>query len=245
MRRAIAYGTNRQRMAEALYGARTPVLESWILPGQAEAAPADQLTRYPYDPDQARKLLEEAGYTELGADGIRASQGLTLTFQLFTSEGPLRARVAELFREDMQAIGIGIDLVTLSTTDLFAATGPLFQRQFELALYAWIATPDPGGLQLWSCLAVPSDGNNWTGDNFAGWCFRDADRAIREAVTTLDLAERQAAYLKQQQLWTQEIPSLPLLQRVSATLSAPSIRGIQPDALAPMTWNITAWRREP
>ncbi|MDZ4719538.1 MAG: peptide ABC transporter substrate-binding protein [Roseiflexaceae bacterium] len=246
IRRAIAFGTNRKRMAEAVYGDgdRTPILDSWVLPGQSEVAPADQLTRYPYDPEQARKLLAEAGYTDIDKDGIRSSQGVTLTFQLFTSEGPLRAQIAENFKEDMQAIGIGIDLVTLSTVDLFAATGPLFQRQFELALYAWIATPDPGGLQLWSCLAVPSETNNWTGDNFAGWCFRDADRAIREAVTTLDLPKRQAAYLKQQQLWTQELPSLPLFQRVSATLSAPGIIGIQPDALAPITWNVTAWRRK-
>jgi peptide/nickel transport system substrate-binding protein len=245
IRRAIALGTNRKRMANDLYGNRAPVLESWVLPGQAEAATPDQLTRYSYDPEQARTLLTEAGYTDIGADGIRSSQGVTLTFQLFTSEGPLRARIAELFKEDMQAIGIGIDLVTLSTTDLFAATGPLFQRQFELALYAWIATPDPGGLQLWGCLAVPSESNNWAGDNFAGWCFRDADRAIREAVTTLDATKRQEAYLKQQQLWTQELPSLPLFQRVSATLNAPGISGIQPDALAPMTWNVTAWQRNP
>jgi peptide/nickel transport system substrate-binding protein len=245
IRRAIALGTNRKRMANDLYGDRAPVLESWVLPGQAEAAAPDQLTRYSYDPEQARTLLAEAGYTDIGADGIRSSQGVTLTFQLFTSEGPLRARIAELFKEDMQAIGIGIDLVTLSTTDLFAATGPLFQRQFELALYAWIATPDPGGLQLWGCLAVPSESNNWAGDNFAGWCFRDADRAIREAVTTLDAAKRQEAYLKQQQLWTQELPSLPLFQRVSATLNAPGISGIQPDALAPITWNVTAWQRNP
>jgi peptide/nickel transport system substrate-binding protein len=94
-------------------------------------------------------------------------------------------------------------------------------------------------------LAVPSESNNWAGDNFAGWCFRDADRAIREAVTTLDAAKRQEAYLKQQQLWTQELPSLPLFQRVSATLNAPGISGIQPDALAPITWNVTAWQRNP
>jgi peptide/nickel transport system substrate-binding protein len=244
VRRAIALGTDRARISEVLYGGRTPVIESWVLPGQAEAAPLDQITRYAHDADAAGALLEEAGYVP-GLDGIRASAEMTLTLQLFTSEGPVRERVAELFREDMRAIGIDIEVITLSTAELFSPDGPLFQRQFELALYAWIASPDPGGLQLWSCRSVPSENNAWSGDNFAGWCFRDADRAIREATTTLDPEVRRAAYLKQQQLWTQEIPSLPLFQRMSVVVSDPAISGIAADPLAPVTWNIAAWRREP
>jgi peptide/nickel transport system substrate-binding protein len=243
VRRAIAVATNRQRMSDTLYGGRAPVLESWVLPGQAEAAPLDQITRYAYNQDEARTLLEEAGYTDPDGDGIRSSSEVSLTLQLFTSDGPVRERVAQLFKEDMRAVGIDIEVITLTSAELFAPDGPLFQRQFELALYAWIASPDPGGLQMWGCLSVPSEQNSWTGDNFVGWCFRDADRAIREATTTLDLEARRAAYLKQQQLWTQELPSLTLFQRISAAIIAPGIEGPRPDPLAPITWNITSWRR--
>ena len=52
-----------------------------------------------------------------------------------------------------------------------------------------------------------------------------------------------AAYLRQQQLWTQELPSLPLFQRLSLTLAVPGVLGTRPDALAPITWNIAEWRR--
>ena len=81
---------------------------------------------------------------------------------------------------------------------------------------------------------MPSEQNGWTGDNFAGWCFRDANRAIRQAVTALDPQERKQAYLVQQQKWTQEVPVVPLFQRLSVALVAPGIQGPQPDALAPM-----------
>jgi peptide/nickel transport system substrate-binding protein len=148
-----------------------------------------------------------------------------------------------MFQKDMKAIGVDVAPLPVPSDQFFAADGPLFQRQFDLALFGWIASPDPGGLLLWSCAAVPSPENNWSGDNFAGWCFRDANRAIREAVTTLDPAQRQAAYLRQQQLWSQELPSLPLFQRLSLTLVALGVRGTQPDALAPITWNITSWKR--
>ena len=57
------------------------------------------------------------------------------------------------------------------------------------------------------CTGVPSEKNGWRGENFAGWCFRDADRAIRAAATSLDVDERKAQYLLHQKLWTQEAVS--------------------------------------
>mgnify|MGYP001056018943 CR=1 FL=1 len=247
VRRALAFGTDRQGMVDELYGGRTPVLDSWILPEQDAAAPPDQLTRYPFDPDEARRLLEEAGYTDPDGDGLRvSSDGVTLTLQLLTTEGsPVRQVVAERFRENMQAIGVQVVVEQIPSESLFAPDGPLYLRQFDLALFGRMARAEPSGLQLWSCAAVPSENNGWTGDNFAGWCFRDADRAVREAATALDPEERREAYLRQQQLWTQELPSLPLFQRLLIVAAGPDVRGLRPDALAPVTWNIAEWRRAP
>ncbi len=221
------------------------MLDSWVLPGQDEVAPPDKITRYRYNPDEARKLLDEAGYTGQNPSGIRASpDGVTLTLQLLTTAGTsIRQQIAEMLQRDMKAIGVDVQIQPLPSDQLFATDGPLFQRQFDMALFGWIASPEPGGLLLWSCAAVPSPDNNWTGDNFAGWCFRDANRAIREAVTSLDPIARKGAYLRQQQLWTQELPSLPLVQRLSLALVALDVRGAQPDALAPITWNIASWKR--
>lgn len=247
VRRAIAHGTNRQAMADALFQGRTPVLDSWVLPAQAESAPPEELTRYEYNPDTARALLDELGYSDPDGDGLRASpDGVTLTLTLTFSESrsnPVPQEIARRFQADMRAIGINIDLLPLKASEFFDTGGPLFQRQFELALFAWAASPDPGGLLLWSCQYIPSEENSWTGDNFAGWCFRDANLAIREAVTSLDPVARKAAYVRQQKLWTQELPALPLFQRLGLALVAPGVAGVRPDPLAPITWNVAEWRR--
>lgn len=245
IRRALAFGTNRAAMARDLTGAQAPVLESWVLPGQPGAAPADQLTRYPYDPNQANQLLDEAGYTGRDADGIRSNaRGLTLTLQLMTtSETPLRAEIARRFQEDMRQIGVNIEIAEVSTGQMFAPDGPLYQRQFELALFGWLAGPEPAGTSLWSCDAVPSERNGWRGENFAGWCFRDANRAILRGSTALDPAQRAQEYLAQQQIWSRELPSLPLFQRVSLVLAGNTVHGLQPDSFAPVTWNVAAWKR--
>jgi peptide/nickel transport system substrate-binding protein len=244
VRRAIAHGTDRQAMIATLLGNTGNPLESWVVPGQWAAAPADQLTRYAYDPEAAKRLLDEAGIIDSNADGLRETAGTTATLRLYTTAGSaLRLAAAERFRADMAAIGLDIEIVSLPSEQLYSSEGPLYRRQFELALFAWIATPDPRGWERWSCAGVPNEGNGWTGNNFVGWCFFEADKAIRTATTALDRSEREGAYIRQQQLFTQELPVLPLFQRVSVVLSSPTLSGPRPDPTAPLTWNIQEWRR--
>jgi peptide/nickel transport system substrate-binding protein len=246
VRRAIALAINRSGLANALFGGHAPVLDSWLLPGQWAAAPADQLTRYEYNPDESRRLLDEVGLVDSNADGLRELDGAPLTIELLTTEGaPLRSQIAEQLKNDLAGVGVTLSIKAVPSQELYSPGGPLFQRQFELALFAWIAGPDPAGFALWSCKAVPSQQNGFTGDNFPGWCFREADQAITVATTSLDQAERQQAYLRQQQLFTQELPSLPLFQRLGLVLASPRVAGVQPDALAPITWNLASWKRSP
>jgi peptide/nickel transport system substrate-binding protein len=243
VRRALAYGFNRQALADTLFNGRSPVLDSWLLPEQRGDVPADQLTLYPFDPETASELLDAAGYP-MRDSGVRVSkQGVTLTLELITTTGsPLRQEIADRFKSDMQTIGVEINVRTLPPEEIFAPSGPLFLRQFELALFAWIATPDPAGLQLWSCSAVPSDINGWIGNNFAGWCTRDADFAVKKAATSLDIAVQREQYLAQQTLFTSELPSMPLFQRLGVVITTNNMTGVKPDPLAPITWNIASWQ---
>ncbi|HMQ31125.1 MAG TPA: peptide ABC transporter substrate-binding protein [Chloroflexaceae bacterium] len=245
VRRAIAQAINREAMVAELLGGYGAVLDSWIVPGQWAAAPTDQLTRYPYSPDEARRLLDEAGIVDGDGDGLREASGQPLTLSLVTTQAsPLRLAAAQRIRDDLAAIGVGLSLQEVPTGGLYSPEGPLFRRTFQMALFAWIASPDPRGWERWSCAGVPSASNGWTGNNFPGWCFFEADRAIRLATTSLDRTEREAAYLRQQQLFTQELPVLPLFQRVDLVLASPTLEGVTADPTAPFTWNIAGWSRK-
>jgi peptide/nickel transport system substrate-binding protein len=244
MRRAIAHAIDREQLARTLVGEQTSILDSWILPDHWAAAPAGELTTYRYDPEQARQLLDEMGLVDNDGDGLREAEGQPLTLSLLTtSETPLRRAIADQLVADLGEVGIALIIEELSTEEFYNRDSPLFRRNFQLAQFAWIAGQDPGGLSLWSCAAVPSEENGWTGNNFAGWCFREADQQIRIANTSLDRDERIAAYLQHQQLYTQELPTLPLFQRPLLAISTPDLTGIQPDPLAPITWNLTEWER--
>jgi peptide/nickel transport system substrate-binding protein len=244
VRRAIAQAINRQGMIDKLLGGYSSVLESWIVPGQWAAAPLDQLTRYPYNPDESRRLLDQAGYVDTNKDGMRELDGQPLTLALVTTAGsPLRQAVAAQIKADLAAVGVTLAINTVPATTLYSRDGPLYRRNFDLALFAWIAGPDPRGWERWSCAGVPKEANSWTGNNFPGWCFFEADKAIRIATTAISISERGAAYLRQQQLFSQELPVLPLFQRVDLTISSPTISGVKPDSTAPFTWNLATWVR--
>jgi peptide/nickel transport system substrate-binding protein len=243
VRQALAYALNRQGMIDAVFGAKVKPLSSWILPDQRVFYAGDeQLTRYPYDPGKATTLLDAAGLNDKDGDGIRdLADGQPFTLTLLTTDTPQRVTLAERIAADLKAIGIQIETELQPIDQFYSATGPLYRRTFQLALFAWIAGVDPGGLPLWSCNAVPLQENEFSGNNFSGWCFEAAEWPLRRANSTLDERIRAQEYLKHQQIWTQEVPVIPLFQRPIAAIVHPRMQGVVPDPLAPITWNIGQW----
>ncbi len=243
VRQAIALATNRQGIIDTLVGGKARMLHSWVLPAQRAYAGDEQLTRYPYAPDRARQLLDAAGFVDTNGDGIReAPDTSAFTMTLLTTDSEPRIAVAARIAEDLRAVGLAVQSQPIPTADLYAPNGPLYQRTFQLALFGWLQGVEPAGKPLWSCTAIPGPDNAFTGNNFGGWCFEGAERNLSAATATLDARTRAAAFLRHQQIWTTELPAVPLFQRPIAVLHASTMRGIAPDALAPITWNVDEWQ---
>ncbi len=114
VRRAIAQAIDRRKMIDTLLGGYGDVLESWVVPGQWAAAPLDQITRYPYSPDDARRLLDEFGYTDSNGDGMRDLDGLPLSVSLLTTAGStLRQEVTDQITADLAAVGVTLQVSTV------------------------------------------------------------------------------------------------------------------------------------
>ena len=126
VRRALNLGIDRDRLvSEGLGGYGTPL--AGLTPPWAKGFP-EGLTAYPYDPQQAKALLQQAGWP--------AGRALRLAAPPALAE--LAAWVAERYRE---ALDIDVELLLPAEQDLPAAERRLVEKKLQLPwdvlLHAW------------------------------------------------------------------------------------------------------------
>ncbi len=105
VRRALALASNRRAIVDTLwfgYGdiGTSPVV-SWIWAYNPDLEP------WPYDPEAAGRLLDEAGWTDSDGDGVRDKDGQPFSFELTTTAGnAIRWDAAQMLKADYAKVGI-------------------------------------------------------------------------------------------------------------------------------------------
>ncbi len=256
LRQAMAYGFDRSSLVKRIWHGQGQVMNSLVLPNHP-AYPKSGLAEYPYDPQKARALLENAGWRDEDGDGIREAHdirvviresavatrtvpitdGLPLSVTLLTTTGdPLRSQVAEAFVADMKAIGIGITVTFLDPAELFAdgPDGPIFSRRFDLAEFAWSPPPSltPAG-DTFLCEAIPTSLNGWTGRNAAGFCDPAYDSSVQAAHQAMADAEQKNSWQQSQIILSNGLPAIPIFPYLKMAIARPGIRGLQLDPSEP------------
>lgn len=241
VRQALAYATNRQEMARAVYLFPVPVLNSWILPDHWAYPGDDALTLYPYDPAKASSLLEEAGWI-LADDGYRYKDGQRFHLRLYILAGqPIRETIVQQFQGALEPLGMEIEVIRVREEDWYGENSPLLRRQFDLAEFAWVVGLEPDGQVVYTCGAIPSEANGWYGQNYAGWCNEAATQALLEASTELNRGKRARLYRLAQEQFTAELPALPLFTRLEYYAASPGLENLKPNPTEPLTWNCWEW----
>ena len=117
VRHAIAYGFDR----DALVGSVLEGLaedEQTMIPARLLGEDnAGKVEGYSYDPDRAKQLLEEAGWTASG-DGIRSKEGKKLELTLVNGfpSAQTHGSVPEFLQGELAKVGIGIKIVKTPDT---------------------------------------------------------------------------------------------------------------------------------
>lgn len=109
---------------------------------------------------------------------------------------------------------------------------------FELALDAWLSTPDPSTItQLYSADQIPPGGTNYSRyDN------QQTTRLLKEADTTVDVDRRARVLREVQNRLAEDLPVLPLFQRPVTIAYSENLRGprVNPSQAGPY-WNMGEW----
>ncbi len=150
VRQALAYATDREALVKYLLHGQAR-LASGILPPNHWAYEAG-VKRYGYDPAEAERLLEAAGFRR-AADGKR----MTLTLKVSTQE---QARLLGAALQDQwKKVGVDLEVRPLETATLFSDLG---KGNFQLSYSIWIgANNDPDVFDLvFSSKRIPPNGSN-------------------------------------------------------------------------------------
>lgn len=112
LRQAMGYALDIDRVAEEFYSGLRTRANSHIIPNFSQFH-KDDLEGYPYDPDRANQLLDEAGYVDTDGDGLREDpDGEPLAFTYAARSGSEVAEtIAYYFIQSWNEIGLDVSLL--------------------------------------------------------------------------------------------------------------------------------------
>lgn len=224
MRQALLYAIDRQQIVDAIYGGENIVADiGWAPPYHPlmegnEAATA-AIKTYEYDPDQARALLDEAGWRDEDGDGIRECHGcqyadegtnLSMNYRTIAGDKP-KEDVEALITEYWADVGVETTIDNVPPSIMYAPDH-LFQIGWPGALqfnFGGGPNKEPPALD---CADIPTEENNWSGANLAAWCDEEWEELnIKQALEeSLELEEQRQLWAEMMGIVSEEVPFLPL-----------------------------------
>jgi peptide/nickel transport system substrate-binding protein len=227
VRQALLYGMDRQQIIDTILEGQGILGAGSILPNSW--AFDNALKQYPYNPDLANVLLDEAGWQDLDDDGTREKGEARLAFTLLTNtDDPIRERVAEQLAEDWAQIGVEVDVQLVPVPVLVQDN--LRPREFDAVLTAFNDLPaDPDPYNIWHSSQTPDKSD--AGRNYSGWENSEADDLLQQARRTNDLAQRTELYRQFQRIFMEDVPAAILYYPVYTYGVDKRLQGVQ---LAPM-----------
>lgn len=201
------------------------------------------------DLDGANKLLDEAGW-KMGSDGIRAKDGVKLSFLYQTSTNSVRQGTQALVKDWWQQIGVASELRNVSASVFFGgdpASPDTFQKFYaDVEMYTnnFDGTDPEKYLAEWLCDKIPSPANGWQGQNVPRYCNPDYDKVVLELAKTGDLAKRAELAKKANDMLTAEGAHIPLIHRGQPSAINNTLVGVNMNAWDSELWNAADWSRK-
>ncbi|PZW48782.1 peptide/nickel transport system substrate-binding protein [Humitalea rosea] len=242
VRRALLLASDRATIAARLYDGRQPVANGPIHP--LDAGYDVSLAPAPYDPAGAARLLDAAGWSVRGEDGIRRNAaGERLSLEFMTTAGNRgREQVEQVLQGQWRQSGIEARIRNEPPRVFFGET--LSHRRFDgLALFAWISAPENVPRGIFHSDEIPDAARNWSGQNYPGFRNAEMDRLLEDLPVTLEATARLPMWHRLQAILAEHLPVLPLWHRADAHLWPLWLDGVRPTGhLAPSSLWVEQWR---
>jgi len=190
VRKALNMAINKQAIIDAVYQGAGKAAKNPLPP--TIWSYNDAVVDDPYDPDAAKKMLEEAG-----VKGLKAK---VWAMPVQRPYNPNARRMAELIQADWAKIGVELEIVSFEWAEYLKRSSD--KNRDGAVLLGWTGDngdPDNFLATLLGCKAVG-------GNNRAQWCYQPFEDLIQKAKITSDQAERTKLYGEAQVIFKEQAP---------------------------------------
>jgi peptide/nickel transport system substrate-binding protein len=138
----------------------------------------------PYDPEQAKKILDEAGWSDHNGDGIRDKDGKDFKFEFLLPAGSADTeKIATIYKEDLARVGITMEIRKLEWA-VFLQN--IQEFSFDACTLGWVLDAFPDLYQIWHSSMADVKGSS----NHVGYKNPEVDRLIEQARQEFDKQKR-------------------------------------------------------
>lgn len=194
VRQALNYAVDKNGIVDGIFGGLATPTTGLLT--EIDFGYNPNVEPFPYDPERARELLEEAGY----------GSGLELTLGTPSGRYVNDVQVAQAVAAQLQDVGVSVDVAVREygafTGELFSGTAP------DLFLIGWGNAPLDADFIYWPLL--------YTGELLSFFSNAELDALLEVGHTSVDRAAREAAYADAAELIHEEAPMVFLYKQKDA-----------------------------
>ncbi len=177
----------------------------------------------PHDPEQARALLAQSGWTDEDGDGVRDRDGDAFAFTLIVSAWSQGPRIAVLVQDQLREVGIRMEVQTMETASLFER---IWASDFEAAFVPMFSG---GGLSHHTFFGEGS---------VLGYANPDVGRLLEQVSSSFDPAIIDGLYAELMPMLQADLPMTYLYPDVRSTVAHRRLRGLSSPYRAEPTWHM-------
>ena len=235
-RRAISSAINREDLSRVVFRGHAQ-------PAVGPVSPANKfwfnakLKPEAYAPDAALKALQAEGF-RLENGALKDKDGNAVVFSIMTNAGnKSREHMATMIQEDLQKIGIRVNVVTLDFPSLIERMTQSFDYEAILLGLTNLGLDPNDVMNVW---LSSSDNHQWNPSEKAPETTWEAeiDRLMRVQASSSDAKKRKEAFDRVQEIAVEQEPFIFLVNRNALSAVSAKVQGANPVVLVPQTyWN--------
>ncbi len=228
VRRALTMLLDRDTILKTIYHGLGTVVSGHFFINGPECDKA--IKPWPFDPAQAKQLLDAAGWVDRDSDGVRDKDGQSFKFEILLPSGsPEAEQLATVYQEELKRAGIALTIRPLEWATFLES---IDKRNFDACMLSWGLVPDPDPYQVWHSSQADK------GSNRVAFMNPEADRLIEEARREFDLDKRVALYHKFHAILHEEQPYTFLFDSMALAAIDKRYRNVR---TYPMYFDLREW----